>query len=170
MEWRYILEKSIMGGIAAVGFAVLFNVPKRTLGCIMLAGIISVFIKFNALSININIVFSSFFSSFTVGILSPFFAHYIKAPPLTFSIPAVIPVLPGTFIYKTMIGFIQLINYTNIKNFNEIFTHTLNNGLKSTFIVMVLAVGISTPHLLLRKESLHGIKLLKKKTKNSSTH
>jgi len=170
MEWNSILEKSIMGGIASVGFAILFNVPKRTLAFIMLSGVTTVFIKLAALSININIVFASFFPSFIIGILSLFFAHYVKSPPLTFSIPAVIPMLPGILIYKTMVGFIQLVKYTDVKNFNEIFIHTLNNGLKSTFIVMVLAVGISTPNLILRKESFHGFKRLKNKIKNNSIH
>jgi uncharacterized membrane protein YjjB (DUF3815 family) len=81
------------------------------------------------------------------------------SPPLVFSIPGVIPMVPGIFTYKLMLGMIRLTGETG-SDFNAVFDDTLSNGLKAIFILMTLAVGVSMPNLIFRKESFHEMTIL----------
>ena len=156
MEILNILLRGIFGGVAAVGFGVLFNVPRRTLLHVFLLGALSVMTKTIMMELNISISLASFTGAAAVGFLSLFAAHDKKSPPLVFAIPAVIPLVPGIFTYRMMTGLIRLTTETG-PQFNELFAQTVHNGLKATFVIMALSVGVSVPHLLLRKESFHEI-------------
>jgi uncharacterized membrane protein YjjB (DUF3815 family) len=94
-----ILIKSFWAGIAAIGFAILFNVPRRTIYAIAAIGVVGGLVKFTAMHFELGIVFGSFLGATAVGIFSIQMAHLRKSPPLVFSIPSVIPMVPGFFAY-----------------------------------------------------------------------
>ncbi len=152
MDWLLLIEKAFWGGWAAVGFAVLFNVPARALISVYLLGLLGVFTKFLLLGMGLNVVLPSFIGASLVGILSIRAAHAKHAPPLIFAIPAVIPLVPGIFAYKTMLGIIALTGNVT-ENFNQTLAETVNNGAKASFIIMSLAVGVGVPNLITRKNS-----------------
>lgn len=161
IDWLTLMEKSLFGGLAALGFGILFNVPVRTLLHISLLGLLGIFLKNYLLSFDISIILSSFIGATAIGILSLLAAKSKHSPPLVFSIPAVIPMVPGIFTYKTMLGIIKLTGETGM-DFNKVLSSTINNGLKATFIMMTLAVGVSAPNLIFRRESFHEITILSK--------
>ena len=70
LEILSILEKGIWFGFAALGFAVLFNVPQRTLFIIWLMGAAGGITKLILMHFNTDIVISSFAGATLVGILS----------------------------------------------------------------------------------------------------
>ena len=105
--------KSFWSGVAGIGFAILFNVPKRTLIAIFILGLLGGVIKFGSLYSGMGIVFATFLSASVVGFLSIQTAHWMKSPPMIFSIPAVIPMVPGLLAYKMMLGVISLSNLEN---------------------------------------------------------
>jgi uncharacterized membrane protein YjjB (DUF3815 family) len=149
-----ILTKGFWSGIAAVGFAILFNVPKRTLFPIGAIGALGGLIKFGAMFFEIGIVFASFIGATLIGMISIKLAHMKKSPPLIFSIPAVIPMVPGAFAYRMMLGLIALISIENADNYIQTLISTVNNGAKMIFILISLAIGVSMPMLITRKESI----------------
>jgi uncharacterized membrane protein YjjB (DUF3815 family) len=149
-----ILIKGFWSGIAAVGFAILFNVPRRTLFPIGALGAIGGLIKFGAIFFEIGIVFASFIGATLIGIISIKLAHMKKSPPLIFSIPAVIPMVPGAFAYRMMLGLIALISFEDADNYIQTLISTVNNGAKMIFILISLAIGVSMPMLITRKESI----------------
>jgi uncharacterized membrane protein YjjB (DUF3815 family) len=152
MDWLVFIEKGFWGGCAAVGFAILFNVPARALFTIFLLGVIGCILKFSLISIEVHVVIAAFIGATVIGLLSIQAAHFKHAPPLIFSIPSVIPLVPGIFAYKTMLGIIKLTAPIG-DNYNQILAETINNGTKAAFIVMALAVGVGIPNLITRKES-----------------
>ncbi len=158
MDYIQILLKALLGGTAAVGFGVLFNVPVRTLIHIFILGLLGVTIRNVLTELDFSIILASLTGASTIGILSLLAAKDKHAPPLVFSIPAVIPMVPGIFTYKLMLGVIRLTSASGDK-FNDIFASTVNNGLKATFILMALAVGVSVPNLIFRRESFHELRL-----------
>ena len=133
-----ILIKSFWSGIAAIGFAILFNVPRRTLYLIGLLGVMSGLIKFGSMELHVNIVFASFWAATAVGFVSIQTAHLKKSPPLIFSIPAVIPMVPGFFAYKFMLGLIALTSMENADTYLKILVETVNNGAKMMFVLIAL--------------------------------
>jgi len=158
-----IIIKSFWAGIAAIGFAILFNVPRRTLITIFVLGSIGGLIKFTALEFESGIVFASFWAATVVGILSIQMAHLQKSPPLIFSIPSVIPMVPGFFAYKFMLGMIALTNMVNTDTYLQTLIETVNNGAKMMFVLISLGTGVAIPMLLTRKESIKKSKYNKNK-------
>ncbi len=161
MSWILIvLYKSVWGGIAALGFAALFNVPVRSLFHIFLFGAIGILIKFTMLHYSLNIVFASLAGAVAIGFLSIPAAHYKHTPPLIFYTPAVIPMIPGILAYRMILGFITLTGNPKSPVYYTTLLETVNYGMKVVFILISLSVGVVIPMLLLRKESVKDIKVL----------
>ena len=158
-----IITKSIWAGIGAIGFAILFNVPRRTIITIWALGFLGGLIKFSAMHFDLGIVFSSFLGATAIGMASVQTAHFKNSPPLIFSIPAVIPMVPGFFAYKMMLGLIALINIENTDTYIQTLIQTVNNGAKTMFILISLGTGVAIPMLLSRKESVKKSKFNKSK-------
>lgn len=158
-----IITKSIWAGIAAIGFAILFNVPRRTIFTIWTLGFLGGLIKFSAMQFDIGIVLPSFLGATAIGIASIQTAHIKNSPPLIFSIPAVIPMVPGFFAYKMMLGLIALTNIENTDTYLQTLIQTVNNGAKAMFILISLGTGVAIPMLLTRKESIKKSKFNKNK-------
>ena len=158
-----ILSKSFWAGIAAIGFAILFNVPRRTIFSIGGLGAVGGLIKFSAMYIEIGIIFASFLGATVIGIISIKMAHMRKSPPLVFSIPSVIPMVPGFFAYKMMLGLIALTSIENTDAYLQTLIETVNNGAKMMFILISLGIGVALPMLLSRKESIKKSKFNKTK-------
>jgi len=159
MEWFFLLEKWIWLGLAAVGFAILFNVPIRTLWVIFLLGAAGGTIKLLTLKLGGSIVMGSFFGAMLVGFLSIYAAHFRHAPAFVFAIPAVIPMVPGAFAYRMMLGVIRLTGDVAPDAFMTLMHDTIDNGLKALFVLMALSLGVSAPMLLTRRESAKEIKV-----------
>lgn len=159
MEIILLLEKGIWAGFAALGFAILFNVPPRTLFAIWYLGALGGLAKYLMLDLNFNIILSSLIGASLVGILSIPLAHKIHSPPLIFSIPAVIPMIPGVLAYRMMLGLMKISVHTNETGMGEVLVGTIQNGMKTIFILLSLAVGVAVPMLLTRKESAKRIKI-----------
>ncbi|HSC55201.1 MAG TPA: threonine/serine exporter family protein [Phnomibacter sp.] len=164
MNWIEILTKTFWCGWGAVGFGILFNVPARTLMVLWIGGAIGGFVKFSLMGAGVGtgIIAASFAAASIVGIMSIPMAHFKHIPPMIFAIPSVIPLVPGVLAYRTMLGLIKLASTIDV-NYNTIVAETLNNGIKTLFIMMSLAVGVAIPMHVMRNESVKNIRLLKKK-------
>lgn len=162
MEWLALLEKGLWFGLAAVGFAILFNVPARTLFPIFIMGALGGITRLSLLGFEFNIIISTLAGATLIGFLSILFAHKEHAPPPIFAIPAVIPMVPGIFAYRMMLGLINLAGDINQEAYNQILSETINNGLKVMLILMSLAGGVGVPMLITRKESAKDIRFRKK--------
>ncbi len=158
-----ILIKSFWAGIAAIGFAVLFNVPKRTIFSIWSLGAMGGLIKFTAMNYDLGIVFASFLGAVAIGVGAIRMAHMRNSPPLVFSIPSVIPMVPGFFAYKFMLGLIALTSIENTDTYLQTLIQTVNNGAKMMFVLISIGTGVAIPMLLNRKESIKKSDFNKKK-------
>jgi uncharacterized membrane protein YjjB (DUF3815 family) len=67
--------------------------------------------------------------------------------------------IPGAFAYRMMLGLMQL-SGTAISNetYLKTLAETTNNGLKTMFILMALAVGVAIPMLISRRETIKKIR------------
>jgi uncharacterized membrane protein YjjB (DUF3815 family) len=153
-----LLEKGIWLGCAGIGFGVLFNVPRRTLATIYVIAALGGLLKFYIISFELGLVFATFCGASLIGFLSVFAAHYRKAPPMTFYLPALIPMVPGFFAYKAMVGVMKLTAEKNLEAYPKLFFETLNNGLSALFIILALSAGAAIPLLITRKETVKRIK------------
>ena len=145
-----------------MGFAILFNVPQRTLIQIFILAALGGLAKVFLIKTGVNVIIASFLGASIIGILSIPAAHNKHAPPLVFSIPALIPMVPGVFGYRTMLGIMKLTGVITNDNYSLIVNETINNGIKTILITLSLAAGASIPLLATRKSSVKNLKMLKK--------
>ena len=154
MEVLILFSKSVAAGIAGVGFAILFNVPQRTLFPIGILSAIGGLVKFGVMHFDFGIVFASFLAASIIGVVSIIMAYSKDSPPLVFYIPSVIPMVPGFFIYKMMLGIMSLTSVNDTDIYLQNLIATVNNGAKAIFILISLGIGVAVPMLISRKETI----------------
>ncbi len=162
MIWIEIFEKGIWFGLAAIGFAILFNVPVRTLGTIWVLGALGGITKLILMHLGVGVVVASFGGATLIGFASIYAAHSKHSPPMVFAIPSVIPMVPGAFAYKMMIGMLYLAADRVGDDYAQTLSETINNGLKASFILMSLAFGVALPMLITRQESAKNLRFIKR--------
>lgn len=153
MEWYIYIEKGFWFGIAAIGFSILFNVPQRTIPPIFALGILGGLTKLWLIKIGYGPVIGSFAGATLIGALSHLAGWWKVSPPIVFSIPASIPMVPGVFTYRMMVGLIKLASRPVDSEYTTILNDTVHNGMLALFILISLAVGAALPLLLVRKKS-----------------
>ena len=163
MNWLDVGASCPWFGFAALGFAVLFNVPPRALVAVWLLAVAGGFVKLVTLGLGLGAVTASLLGASTIGVLSIPAAHNRHAPPMVFSIAAVIPMVPGVFAYRTMIGLARLTGVVD-SAYQQALSETINNGAKALFILMALAVGVALPNIVMRQDSAKQMKIGKRKT------
>ena len=154
MEILEIISKSIAAGIAGVGFAMLFNVPQRTLLPVGILSALGGLVKFGTMYLDLGIVLASFLAAIMIGLVSIRMAYSKDSPPLVFYIPSVIPLVPGFFIYKMMLGIMSLTTINDTQLYLQNLIATVNNGAKAIFILISLGIGVAVPMLITRKETI----------------
>lgn len=152
------LEIAVWCGFAGLGFGVLFNVPPRSLMVIWLLAAVGGLAKNLLVHMGIDLVLASLAGASLIGVLSIIAAHQKHAPPLVFSIPALIPMVPGVFGFRTMLGLIKLSSSVDREGYSLVLFQCINNGIKTALITLSLAVGASIPMLLTRKTSAKDLK------------
>jgi len=158
MDFLKIIELALWTGIAGVGFGILFNIPRKAILTVFILGFGVGLIKTVLLNLGLNIVLASFIAALFVGVFSMPLAHKIHQPPVVFSIPAVIPMIPGYYAYKTVLAmmsftFMEVATEKRLALLDAIFS----NGFTMLFILISLTLGISLPLLLMRKSTVKKI-------------
>ncbi|NLT51261.1 MAG: threonine/serine exporter [Ignavibacteria bacterium] len=164
METFYNLaERFIWSGIAAAGFGILFNVPSRSLFSAGLLGAFAGLIKFPMIMSGVNIILASLAAATFVGFISVPLAHRVHTPPFVFSIPAIIPMIPGYFAYKMILGLFNLTVASSLSENADLMFSVFNNGLKMIFILFSISIGVSLPMLISRRQTVKNLSIKKLK-------
>jgi uncharacterized membrane protein YjjB (DUF3815 family) len=147
-----VLADAFWSAIAATGFAMVFNVPRRTLWGCALAGAVGHAVRTLLMqTIGISILPATLLGAGAVGALSILLAQRLRAPSLIFGVCGGIPMVPGLFAYSAMLGFIRLVEATPAEA-GELMAQAVVNLVKTGLILASIAVGIALPLLLLRRE------------------
>ncbi len=158
-----IIEKVMWSGIAAAGFAFLFNVPLRLIPTVFLIASVAGFIKFASIMNGAGVIFSSLYGASFIGFASIPVARLKQTSPFVISIPSVICFIPGYFGYETLLGIMRLALMKNSINEIETLIAITRDALNMIFILGGLAIGVSLPWLIFREKGLRKIKLTDEK-------
>ncbi|WP_159021278.1 threonine/serine exporter family protein [Formosa sp. L2A11] len=153
-----LVEVSIWSGIAAVGFGILFNIPKSTILSVFALGFLAGIIKFTLIHFGVSIILATFVGVLFIGCIGMPIAHKIHHPPVVFCIPPCIPMIPGYFAYETILAIMNflIIEQDETKK-AALITDMVSNGFTMVFILISIAIGISLPLLILRKNTVKKI-------------
>jgi uncharacterized membrane protein YjjB (DUF3815 family) len=126
-----MLLNSLFSFMGTLSFAILFNIKGKKLFLAALGGGISWFFYLLLFHFNGSLLESLFFASIIGGIFSEVMARLLKTPVTTFVICTVIPLVPGSGMYYTMLETIQ-------GNINK----SLSVGLETIASAGAIAVGL----------------------------
>ena len=137
----------IWGFIAAGAFAVLFNVPVRSLLLASLGGALGLLVRNLVLHQGGELPLATFAGAVAIGVWSAFWSHRISVPAQVMSIPAMIPMIPGVLAYRTMMG---LLNFSGVPVAERaaVLAETTVFGLQAIMTLLGIAFGIAIPNII----------------------
>jgi len=157
-----VLRDAFLSFFVAVGFALLFETPKRGVLMAGLLGGMGHAIRFTFLSFGFGLVFSTLCGTIAIGITGIYCAHKIHTPPVVFTLPACITMIPGLYAYKTMLGCIRIYEEgTTGAKTAFLLQDTAYNFILTSSLLFCLAIGICIATLIFRRKSVKGLKKIK---------
>jgi len=139
-----ILLKSVFASIASTGFAILFNVPKRTLKYCALGGGITYIIRNISMELGLSIVLSTFIAAACIGFLTLKWSKEFLIPRPIYTVASIIPMIPGTYAFTAMISLVDMNFHGVTPELIEIF---VENALKALSILGAISFGLALTSL-----------------------
>jgi uncharacterized membrane protein YjjB (DUF3815 family) len=146
-----LLSDVVWSALAALGFAVLFNVPRRALPMCAIAGAVGHAIRTIVLESGADITTATLVGAIFVGFLGTYFARIQHMPSVVFSISGAIPLVPGVFAFRTMINLLRVSTAPNDAAIQEALLQASTNGITTGLVLAALATGIAAPTLLFER-------------------
>ena len=89
---------------------------------------------------------ASLVGAMVVSLLALKLVHIVHTPTHVLTIPMVIPLIPGVFMYRLLFSIINIenIEYTR-------YHYVLDDGVNTTLILLAIAVGVAIPNIFFRK-------------------
>lgn len=151
-----ILQDALFAAIAAIGFSAISKPPKRAyLYCALLAAVGHSlrFILMQGEGLQIHIIVASVVAAFIIGVLAVFLSPLVKTPAETCLFPALLPMIPGIYAYKSFGGLAMSILATGEASFNHYFYLFAYNGLTCLFILLGMVTGATIPIFIFKNVS-----------------
>ncbi|MDP8079070.1 threonine/serine exporter family protein [Phocoenobacter skyensis] len=140
-----LIDDMFFAAIPAVGFALIFNVPKKALKYCAILGAIGHGFRSFLVYVDIPLVFSTFFAATLIGFAGVYISKRYLAHPKVFTVAAVIPMIPGVPAYRSMIAIVQINHYGSSP---QLFSQMVDNFVQTGFLLGALVFGLALPGLL----------------------
>ena len=121
----------VLSFLDTMGFAVIYNAPKRELINCGIAGALGWVVYFYIMGETTNSTLSVFGGSIVVSACSRVLSYTRRAPSTLFLIPGIIPLVPGYPMYNTMLAMIEQDLY-----------HSYLEGVGTLQMAGAIAIGI----------------------------
>lgn len=151
-----IFEDGLFAAIAAIGFSSISNTPRRAyVACALIAAAghaVRYVLTLPALG-QMHVIPASAIASFAIGVLAVLFAPRIKCPAEVCFFPALLPMIPGMYAYRTVEALLSCLYHTQEAAFGHYFYLLAYNGLTCLFIILGMVIGATVPVFLFKKLS-----------------
>ena len=139
---------SLWAGLAVIGFAMVFAVPRRSLPGIILLAILAHLLRAQLLDLGASLPVASFaaavFVGFTAAVVAP--RTGLATPIIAFA--PVIPLIPGVYMFEALSGVLALTTDPGADPASVVDTTVVDVAIASLTIV-ALALGAISPTLIL---------------------
>ena len=156
MNWDLVLSvllDGIFAAIAAIGFAVISNPPRKAILISALLAAVGHALRFYLLNHTaLGLIPSTLCASFTIGLFSIYFARLIHCPAEVFSFP-----------YKTILALIRFMRTEDEEILPNLIVEIFRNGLTTAFVLAVLAIGVSLPLFIFHKQAISMTRFLRRR-------
>ena len=146
------ISYAIAAAISAMGFSMIFNIPRRLLWVVAIGGIIAVCTRNffnlgpsnNNIGLDMGLAIGSLAGSALVSLVAVKAVHWVHAPNHVLSIPSVIPMVPGVLMYRALVGLIEMNGVVGE------LTNAMKFGMASAITIMCIALGVAVPNVFAR--------------------
>ncbi len=155
MQLSAILLDALFAAIAAIGFAAVSNPKARTFPGIALLAALGHATRYMLMEgWHLNIAFASLWAALVIGFGSAFVARPVRCPMTCMSIPAMLPMIPGIYAYKTVFSLIMFMQALHSPGEGmEYMQAFFLNGSVTVCVVFFLAVGVVVPLFIFKKRA-----------------
>ena len=148
MDFIQLLDHTICGGLAAAGFAVLFNVGYQTLPWCAASGALALAVRTLALGWGWGLPAASFAAALTVGVVVQLLHSRWGGSHNALAVVGCIPMIPGGIAAKAILGlFAVAAQHPAVTN--ETLVTAVENSLRVIFTIGALGTGLALPTFLL---------------------
>ncbi|MEH0832111.1 threonine/serine exporter [Pectobacterium cacticida] len=144
-----LVQDMVLAAIPALGFAMVFNVPRKALPYCALLGGVGHGARFLAMHFGMNIEWASFLTAILIGTIGIRWSRWLLAHPKVFTVAAVIPMFPGIPAYTAMISVVEI---SHLGYSEALMKIMMTQFLKASFIVGALSIGLSLPGIWLYRK------------------
>ncbi len=157
-----VLSDALFAAVAAIGFAVISNPPRKAILISAILAAIGHSLRFYLLGhTSLDIATASMIAAFIIGLFSMLCAKWIHCPAEVFSFPSLLPMIPGMYAYKTILALMQFMQNPAADR-QQLIVDIFHNGLTTLFVMFALVIGVSLPIFMFHKQSFMMTRLLKK--------
>jgi uncharacterized membrane protein YjjP (DUF1212 family) len=139
-------EDAVFSALAAIGFAMLFNVPARVAWACVVCGVASHTTRTLCEHMGMEVVAGTLVGALVVGFLAHGFARSFRAPSVAFAFPGTVAMIPGAYAFRAVLGALQIQHGTAAP---ALVQETLVLSLQVVLMVGAIAVGVVAPAILL---------------------
>jgi len=154
MDAALILHNTAFGGLAAIGFGVLFNMSRRHLLWCGIAGGLALAVRTAGMQLGWSLEAASFTAALAVGAVVQMLQEQIGVSRNTLDVAGCIPMVPGGFAAKAILGLFALTAQSPV-NPDKTLIISVEYFLRVLFTIGAIGTGLAIPSLLLK---MHGLK------------
>ena len=146
-----LLEQAVWAAIAAMAFAVLFNVPRRALPACALIAAVAFFARGALLATHLSsLELATLLAAMLAGMLAMAAGKLLHAPAVIFAVPAVVPFVPGALALRATREAIALAAEPAAHLRRETLDALALHDLQIILVIGAMAGGVAVPSLLFR--------------------
>ena len=155
-----VLGDMVLAFIIAIGWGIFFNTPCRVLHVAGLLGGLGHSIRYVMLEgMGASIVVATLVGCIFIGFMGILYARKVDAPPVVFTMPACITMIPGLFAYHAMLGFVKIASTEVADQDPLLIPETAHYLVLTISLLFCLSIGITIGSLLFRKKTAREINL-----------
>jgi uncharacterized membrane protein YjjB (DUF3815 family) len=152
MDYLLLLHNGLMAALAATGFALIFNVPRRALALCALCGAIGVMGRMLFLEMGgsfVNVAGATLCASIVVASVAELLSRKMQMPASVFSVPGVIPMIPGSLMFRSVVYWLSMATESGGDFDTILFGEALMLAANAMVVLAAIAMGIAAPNLIL---------------------
>jgi uncharacterized membrane protein YjjB (DUF3815 family) len=142
-----IFMDGLLAAVAGVGFGAISLPPRRVFPYIAILAATGHATRFSLMNyLFMDIASASFCASLGIGLLSLWFGKRSFCPMTVLYIPALLPMIPGMYAYRTVFSLVMFMQHLNDPGVaGEYMQALLSNAIVTSSTVFLLAVGATIP-------------------------
>lgn len=150
-----ILTDGLLAAIAAMGFGAISNPPKRAFARIALLAACGHALRYSLMNFaDIDIATASFCAAMVIGFGSLLLGRGARCPMTVLYIPSLLPMVPGTYAYKSVFSLIMFMHSLNTPEQGvEYMQQFFLNATVSLSVIALLAAGATLPVFLFKEKA-----------------